>query len=57
MCAGISPKNLPGAVGDLHTDAMALLAPTLRGGIITGSCATQTGPRATSIIMTTCGPA
>lgn len=57
MCAGVSLKNLPGAVGDLHTDAIALLAPTLGGGVITGSCPTQTGPRAASIIVTTCGPA
>lgn len=50
-------NNLPGAVGDLHADAVALLASTLRGGVITGSCPTQTGPCAASIIMTTCRPA
>lgn len=37
-------NNQPGAVGHLHTDALALLAPALRGGVIAGTRPTQTGP-------------
>lgn len=49
--------HLPGTVCDFHTDTVTLLASTLGGGIVTGSCPTQTGPRAASIIMTAHGPA
>lgn len=54
----VSTKNVPGAVCDLHADAVAVLASTLRGGAIAGSRPTQTGPaRAASVAMTTRGPA
>ncbi len=56
MCWRIT-KELPRAVGNLHTDAVTLLATALRSGVIAGSCATQTRPGAASIIVTACGPA
>lgn len=48
---------LPGAVGDLHADAVAPLAAALRSGVIAGSRPAQTGARAASVIVATRGPA
>lgn len=49
-------SDLPGAVSNLNADPIARLAATLRCGVITGSCPTQTWPCAASIIMATSGP-
>lgn len=50
-------NNIPGTVGDFNADPIALLATTLRGGIIAGSRPTQTSPWAASIIVGAGGPA
>lgn len=50
-------RSLPWAVGNLHTDAVALLTTTLRRWVVTGSGPTQTGAGAAPIVMTTHGPA
>lgn len=54
---GGNHNNQPGAVGDLHTDTLALLTPALRGGAIAGTRPTQAGTGAASVVMAARRPA